>query len=340
MSSMTVANAEPNPRQFDVSAADFADQPQPEPVLWRDDGGSDSSEHRDAVLSVGEVAILSSAGGIGKSTVTLQVASAAVTAAAEKKPFGAACGLRVAPGPVYLISYEDSPVRIAHRLKWMNNDTVPSAIRLWPDPEPVWAAAADSHVPRQFADWTELWRAVHSTGAHLVIIDPVSAAFADVSTTETSPVRAFLRALTREAAPADTDGWSGCGVLLVAHDTKAARSATERGENPAAGVVSGSAAWYDGARGVLSLALDLVPGSNDRLLECVKANYGRTGWGARLRELRSECGAYRGFELADHLDRAALENPARPSGRKPRGGEAGQTTTYPPGHIANDGEPT
>ena len=71
---------------------------------------------------LGGVAILSSAGGIGKSTLTLEVASAAVTAAIQKQPYGAACGLRVAPGPVYLISYEDSPVRIAHRLQWMNND--------------------------------------------------------------------------------------------------------------------------------------------------------------------------------------------------------------------------
>ena len=248
MSSKAVANAAPYARQFDVSAADFADQPQPAPVLWRDDGGPHSPEHRDAVLSVGEVAILSSAGGIGKSTVTLQVASAAVTAAVQKQPYGDACGLRVAPGPVYLISYEDSPERIAQRLKWMNSGTVPSAIRLWPDPEPLWVGGAGSPVTSQFADWTALWCAVHSTGARLVIIDPVSAAFADVSTTETSPVRAFLRALTRKAAPAETDGWSGCGVLLVAHDTKAARTATARGENPAGGVVAGSAAWYDGAR--------------------------------------------------------------------------------------------
>ena len=74
--------------------------------------------------------------------------------------------------------------------------------------------------------------------------------------------------------------------------------------------------------------------SNDRLLECVKANYGRTGWGARLREVRSTCGAYRGLEFAGHLDRAALEKLVRPSGRTPRAEEADQTTIYPPGHVA------
>ena len=111
----------------------------------------------------------------------------------------------------------------------------------------------------------------------------MSAALTDVSTTETGPVHAFLRALTREAAPDEAAGWHGCGVLLVAHDTKAARNALARGEDPGAGMVAGSAAWYDGARGVLSLMRDPL-GSDDRLPECVKANYGRTGWGARLAE--------------------------------------------------------
>ena len=67
-------------------------------------------------------------------------------------------------------------------------------------------------------------------------------------------MRAFLRALTAETSAA------GAGVLLVAHDTKAARNAAARGEDPGAGVVAGSAAWYDGARGVLVLARSLLVG--------------------------------------------------------------------------------
>ena len=308
-------------RQFDVSAADFANQPQPEPVLWRDDDGPHDSGQSDAVLSVGEVAILSSAGGIGKSTLTLEVASAAVTAAIQKQPYGAACGLRVAPGPVYLISYEDSPVRIAHRLQWMNNDTVPSAIRLWPDPEPLWVTGEGGAV-HHYTGWNELWSAVHRADPRLVVIDPVSAIFADVSTTETGPVRAFLRALARKAAP-DENGWSGCGVLLVAHDTKSARDAIRRGEDPGAGVVAGSAAWYDGTRGVLSLMRDPNVGSTDRLLECVKANYGRIGWGARLRERRAGA-AYRGLKLAARLTRADLEK-AKKKAKKARAKMSGST---------------
>ena len=114
-----------------------------------------------------------------------------------------------------------------------------------------------------------LWRAVREVNARLVVIDPVSAALADVSTSETGPVRAFLRGLAREVAPNEADNWAGCGVLLVAHDTKSARDATRRGEDPGAGVVAGSAAWYDGSRGVLALMRD--PKAGEATIGCWSA---------------------------------------------------------------------
>ena len=57
-----------------ASAADYADAPQPAPVLWRDDPARPDATDYDAVLSVGEVAILASAGGLGKSTLVLELA--------------------------------------------------------------------------------------------------------------------------------------------------------------------------------------------------------------------------------------------------------------------------
>ena len=286
-------------------ATAFSNLSQPTPVLWRDDPTAlQVSTDVDAVLSVGEVAILASAGGLGKSTFTLEVASAAVVAADMGQNYGAACGLRVISGPVVLVSYEDAPARIAHRLTWMPADNV-DGIHLWPDPTPLWVADPNNGGEScNGAGWSMLWRAVRAIGARLVVVDPVSAAMADVSTSETGPVRAFLRALTREAAPDEAAGWRGCGVLLVAHDTKAARTARRLGEDPGAGVVAGSAAWYDGARGVLSLMN--APESNDRLLECVKANYGRTGWGARLVERTEPGDAFRGLELGARIDRDDL----------------------------------
>jgi len=302
------AAAQPAPVVCDL--ADYQTEPQPAPVLWRDPEPSEPhGADVDAVLSVGECAILASAGGLGKSTWTLEVATAAADAAILSQPYGAACGLRVAAGPVVLVSYEDAPARIAHRLRWMHpGGAVPSgAFHCAPDPAPVWTAG-DGGESRPGAWWPALWRAVRTIGARLVVIDPVSAALADVSTSETGPVRAFLRALTREAAPAD--GWPGCGVLLVAHDTKAARNAVAEGRDPGAGIVAGSAAWYDGARGVLALARD--PASDDRLIECVKANYGRTGWGARLIERLGPGGAFRGLTLGARLRTADVAAAKRP----------------------------
>ena len=291
-------------------AVDFAGMPQPAPVLWRDPGSYDPHvpEHCDAVLSIGEVALLSAAGGLGKSTATLEIASAAAAAADLDLPFGAACGLRATPGPVVLVSYEDAPARIAARLRWAVDSDMSTGIVLWPDPEPLWSADPDARgASRHGPQWDALWREVRTAGARLVVIDPVSAALADVSTAETGPVRAFLRALTAEAAPDQDAQWGGCGVLLVAHDTKSARDAIRRGEDPGAGVVAGSAAWYDGARGVLTLSRDPRPDCSDRLLECVKANYGRTGWGARLSERTGPSGTFHGFEQAGCLDRSGLE---------------------------------
>ena len=122
--------------------------------------------------------------------------------------------------------------------------------------------------------WERLWREIKATAPALVIVDPASAALADADTSQTGPARTFLRLCSQEAATA------GC-VLLVAHDTKSARNLAMAGQDPGAGAVAGSAAWYDGARGVLTLVPDPTA-RGERLLVAIKANYGRTGWGAQL----------------------------------------------------------
>ena len=325
-----LADADQRPLFEDVSK--YATAPQPAPVLWRDpdpadpDPGADP-DRCDAVLSAGEVAILAAAGGIGKSTlVAAELVSAALTGADLGTDYGAACGLRVVPGPVALVSYEDATVRLARRLTWPNNGKAPPGLYSWPNPPSLWVADADHGAgSRPCAEWEALWRNVSDLGARLVVIDPVSAALADVSTNDTGPVRAFLRALTAEAEAASV------GVLLVAHDTKAARNAAARGEDPGAGVVAGSAAWYDGARGVLSLVNDLA--SDDRLLECVKANYGRTGWGARLIERTGPSGTFRGFELGARLTPAdlAATKKAKATAHPPPSAGVGDASGGPPG---------
>ena len=91
-------------------------------------------------------------------------------------------------------------------------------------------------------------------------------------------------------------------MLLVAHDTKSARNLAMAGQDP--GAVAGSAAWYDGARGVLTLVPD-PDARGSRLLVAIKANYGRTGWGAHLTE-RYEAGRFRGLELQARMDAAEV----------------------------------
>ena len=108
------------------------------------------------------------------------------------------------------------------------------------------------------------------------------------------PIRQFLSHLEEEATPRGE--WKGCGVLLVAHSTKAARGEMRGGELPGEGIVQGSSAWYDGARGVLglyqlgritkgavggqsvALAYDKKLDEPVLILKSVKSNYGRRGW--------------------------------------------------------------
>ncbi len=267
-----------------TSATQWQDSKPPDPVLWRDD---DSTRWPQPVLSVGELCLLSGEGGLGKSYVTLALAHAAATADGDS---GSACGLRVRPGPAVLVSYEDSPVRIADRLRWMAGG-IPAGLHLWDDPSPLWAADPESRgESKPGAAWDRLWQEVRASSPSLVVVDPASAALADLDTSQTGPVRQFLRALSGEAAAAR------CGVLVVTHSTKAARNAARRGEDPGAGVVSGSAAWFDGARGVLSLWQDRL--SNDRVMVCEKSNYGKKGWGVRLYERLDGQGHFQG--LAAH----------------------------------------
>ena len=76
------------------SSGEWRDEPDPDPVIWRD-----HAQYPDAVLSSGEVAILSGAGKSGKSYIALALAVAAAQAEAKGAATGkpADCGLRRGP---------------------------------------------------------------------------------------------------------------------------------------------------------------------------------------------------------------------------------------------------
>lgn len=267
-------------------------RPEPQPVLWRDTGKD--SDRPDPVLARGEVAVLSAAGGTGKSYVALAWALAGATASG---PCGAACGLRVRGGPVVLVGYEDSPVRIAHRIRAMHGAPAPESLLLLPNPEPLWEQG-DYGDSRKGPHWDGLWRAVRNVRPTFVVVDPASAAMAG-ATNDGVPVRRFLTQLQAEAEAAE------CGVLVVCHDNKASRRAAASGDLPGSDAVAGSAAWADAARSVLYLATD-PGGEPKRLLWSLKANYGRVGWGAVIGEKHTPGGSFAGFRLIEggQTDRA------------------------------------
>lgn len=315
--------------------ARFRNDPIPAPVLWRDpDPDAEGSRHPDAVLSVGEVAILAAEGGTGKSTAALALALAGADAAERGRDYGAACGLRVRPGGAAVVAYEDSPARQAHRIGYLAEAArvreVPDSVRIWADPSPLFEGdpLGARGVADQGPDWETLWALIREAAPSLVIVDPVSVALAGVDVAQAGPVRAFMAALIREAEAA------GCGVLLIAHSTKAARTLARESGDPGPGAIAGSASWYDAARGVLTLTRD--PSDPEaRILECAKANHGRSGWGAKLRERFIGSGRWAGFETAEHLTPADLRArkreaaaaararpKARPQDAKPNGAEA------------------
>ena len=242
--------------------------PLPTAVLWQDTGPKANPEHAGTVLCRGEVAMLSGPGEGGKSTVCVALADAA-------RDGGTACGLHVARGKVAVLSYEDSGPRLAHRFEWYApQEEEWEHVRRARGAAPLWEADPERCDSGPSAYWRPFWDAAADFGARLVAIDPASVAAAGMSPSDGAGVRSFLLAVTTEAAAMDA------GVLIVAHDTKAARNDARAGIGPGPGAISGSGQWSDGARSVLHLS---GAGPEDRrLLTCAKSNYGPSQWGARL----------------------------------------------------------
>ena len=124
----------------------------------------------------------------------------------------------------------------------------------------------------------------------LVIVDPISAALADVNQNDGATVRRFLRALAQDAV----DG--GWGVLMIGHSAKSARFMPD----PGSSVVAGSSQWVDAMRG----ALFMTRYDGGVAIECVKANHGPTGWAVTLdADMRGPGGdVFAGWKTRDQFD--------------------------------------
>ena len=202
-----------------------------------------------------------------------------------------------------MASYEDSPARMGARVRMLQgrpdapDAPVLTALALVDDPGALWTPAdrGGSGAVRTAAFYA-IQRLADVLRPSLIVIDPISAAGAGLNLNEGGAARACMRDLARLSV--DT----GAGVLLVSHDTKAARNEAKAGGNPGAGAVAGSAQWHDAARGVLYLH-----GGGARMLECVKCNHGRTGWGVELVEVGGGGQPFRGFKRRAWLDADAVQ---------------------------------
>ena len=269
---------------------EWRNKPPPAPVIWRD-----HAQFPDAVLSSGEVAVLSGAGKSGKSYIALALAVAAAQDEAKRRGYGEACGLRVAALPVVVLSYEDAPKRIDERVAALDTG---ASVRLIPDPPRLFHFDSTSRQWGRSEAWPLVWAAISEADPGLVVIDTGPKAMGG-ETNDGGAVIAFLQALESEARS------GGFGVLLTAHDTKAHRNQVKAGEAPDAGAIAGSGQWHDSPRGVLYLSKH-GPGDARRILEAVKCSYGRDGWGASLiPDYRDR--EYRGLKLDQHLDPGQVE---------------------------------
>ena len=290
-------------------------EPQPPPILeWAHEGDVKfpkpilgCAKMGGAILSEGEICVLSAAGGAGKSTLAVSIALS--VAAAEDNAhepmelkgelfhgFG---------GRVVYATYEDPPSVIRWKLRELANQWDKdsedeyrfanalkrvglASMRGWPLYGPVGERASYNTVPGRLAGWHHLWKLVDEATPILIVIDPALTAFVGEANSPTQ-VMAFLDALSSEA------GKRKAGVLLLAHSTKSSRS--ERSDPFHPGMVSGTGAWTDHVRGVLTMGehTPKIPGSGRpergtqddetetmTVLRVYKANWGRQRITARL----------------------------------------------------------
>ena len=187
-------------------------------------------------------------------------------------------GLSVNRGPVVVASYEDSPPRMRDRaielLEAPDVSAIPQPLYVFdmssrPLFGPTLAVPFYDAVPGRLASWSPFWRRVASRiregrqlcpGPGLVVIDPAQEAFVGDETRPTA-VRHFLDSACAVCRTL------GTGLVVIAHPSKL--GLTRIGARGAE-AISGTAAWHDAARGVLSLRRE----ADLWRLRAEKANYG------------------------------------------------------------------
>ena len=264
-----------------------------------------------AVLTEGSVALLAGAGGVGKSALMVSLAlGIARLNDGERGPVvdGIFDGVG---GPVILVTYEDVPEVTAWRVRSLVAEVMkqePETTRreafsriyvidllgrpLFGPMSAPGRSASYNAPPGPLSGWSDLWIAAARIKPGLIIIDPALSAFSGESNAA-APVREFLGALALKAKAL------GTGVLITAHSNKTARSGNQDPYDP--GQVGGSAAWVDGARGVLAMTRHQPEDegeaeSSELKLAVAKSNYGPSLVTVGINAIRVAGGAIVGFK--------------------------------------------
>ena len=237
-----------------------------------------------ALLTAGEILVVAGDGGIGKST--LLTATLLGIAGRESTGVGRLPGgiFEAVGGPVLYAAHEDRGGVVGSVARWAatngpwseaSDDARAAALGrfhvLGMRGRPLFGPPSGGSYnapPGALPGWADLWEAAAAIRPAVVVVDPALAAYTG-DANSAPPVRAFLDALRGEAEKL------GCGVIIAAHSVKAARRARQ---NPTpdpfdVGQVGGSAAWFDGVRGVLSLTRRGGAGDGLTVAVC-KSNYG------------------------------------------------------------------
>ena len=260
-----------------------------------------------AVLTAGEVCLLSGAGGIGKSALAGEIAMA-VAGGSTTVPGLFNIGTSYQCKSVLWLTYEEARGELTERLKErcteQDGDQLRDGLNKihvldmraaggWP----LFGPSTESNSyspPGRLRGWAPMATEADKLGDDLglIVIDPVLSAYIGEQN-DTTAVRAFLGELATLARKYEA------GVLALAHSRKASRHRDPDPYDP--GQVSGSSAWHDGVRGVLTFTFEKVETESysRRVLAVAKANMGPARIECDTQPISKDSGWIVGFKGKD-----------------------------------------
>ena len=264
--------------------------------------------HKGSFLSEGSVCVLAGAGGIAKTALTLGMAADFANAEQEADLCGNLFHAETGGGPVIFLSYEEPAPVMAWKLRQLKaydnrGKDVLNRIHvmdmlgypLFGPGERNGSAGLYNARPERLSGWTALERECRQVKPRLIVIDPATAAFTG-DANAAGPVREFITNLSYFARE------YSCGILIIAHTTKAARKQNQEHDPMDPGATGGSTHWTDAGRGCL--VLDWKPAgwggqAGDRVLAIAKSNWGPSRIWCDIAPKRHESGSILGMYQKD-----------------------------------------